>query len=75
MAPAGRNSKNTTTAAAIAEIPDTNVQLELIISKLTALESLPAKVAALEKLAPWEANRERETLEMKLNTSTPETVD
>ena len=47
MAPSGRNSKS---AAAIAEIPDTNTQLELILAKLTALETLPAKVAALEKL-------------------------
>jgi hypothetical protein len=47
MAPSGRSSKS---AAAIAEIPDTNTQLELILAKLTALETLPAKVAALEKL-------------------------
>jgi hypothetical protein len=48
MAPSGRNSKS---AAAIAEIPDMNTtQLELILAKLTVLETLPAKVAALEKL-------------------------
>ncbi len=52
MAP-GRSSKTAAgagSAAAIADIPDTNLQLEIIISKLTALETLPAKVAALEKL-------------------------
>jgi hypothetical protein len=47
MAPSGKTNKS---AAAIADIPDTNTQLEVIISKLTALESLPAKVASLEKL-------------------------
>ncbi len=47
MAPSGRSIKS---AAAIAEIPDTNTQLELILAKLTALETFPAKVAALEKL-------------------------
>ncbi len=49
----GRSSKSAAgagSAAAIADIPDTNLQLEIIISKLTALETLPAKVAALEKL-------------------------
>jgi hypothetical protein len=68
MAPTGRNSKNTTTtAAAIAEIPDTNMQLELIISKLTALESLPAKVAALEKLL-HESNARNTALQQQIAT-------
>jgi hypothetical protein len=44
MAPSGRSSKS---AASIAEIPDTNTQLELILAKLTALETLPAKWSTL----------------------------
>ena len=50
MAPGRKTAAGAGSAAAIADIPDTNLQLEIIISKLTALETLPAKVAALEKL-------------------------
>jgi hypothetical protein len=49
MAP-GRSSKTAAGAGSAATIADTNLQLEIIIAKLTALETLPAKVAALEKL-------------------------
>ena len=50
MAPGRKTAAGAGSAAAIADIPDTNLQLEIIIAKLTALETLPAKVAALEKL-------------------------
>ena len=43
------------------------MQLELIISKLTALESLPAKVAALEKLL-HESNARNTALQQQIAT-------
>jgi hypothetical protein len=48
MAPASRTTANSKGAAM--DPPDTSSQLELILAKLTALESLPSKVESLEKL-------------------------